>query len=413
METNQTKNETNIEDEISDFYCEKCYDTINYFIDECQYLSPKANQYRDLYLKYKQSHNKLKKEHDMLQFEFEELKALVETHDEDKSLTCVSSNKLKIFNLIEYDEHESNKDVHKNISSYLTIDLDYLTKALYSRDNINMQSFIDKLGIYLNQQIQKSILNSSSNNELDLIKQENKSLICKIHDYEQKKLDTDLDKVTVELSDSQKANHDLNEELIKLREENTQLKSKLNEYEAKNEYFQTIETMNHDLELKLKNANEKINYLTDQIKQMECQVSDYQVQGKAESDNLKQIESSQKLIIDNLESQIEQLKTNLSILSTPKISCTIESQTEFKICDSNILEESISISERLSQVNQQLSDKVEQMSDKYESEINKLKQVESCQNEIIAKLKAELEILNSKLIQSDNTLDDRKKIINV
>ena len=85
LEKEQIK--TNIVDlEDNDFYCEKCYDMVNYFITECETLSPKATKFKNSYLKSKNEKIKIKNKYETLQFVYDEVKAQNEDIEERYNL---------------------------------------------------------------------------------------------------------------------------------------------------------------------------------------------------------------------------------------------------------------------------------------------------------------------------------------
>jgi hypothetical protein len=89
------------------FYCEKCYDMVNYFIDECWSKSEQAIKYKDLLKQYKKQYVEYKQKFDDLDFEFEEVKAAKEEIEEKiKRLACSQH--------ADNSDHDNNCDLSDN-----------------------------------------------------------------------------------------------------------------------------------------------------------------------------------------------------------------------------------------------------------------------------------------------------------
>lgn len=66
----------------NNFYCDKCYAMVNYLIEECHTISIKSVKLGHLYTKSKQERLEYKTKLKMLQFEYDEIKAIKEELEE-------------------------------------------------------------------------------------------------------------------------------------------------------------------------------------------------------------------------------------------------------------------------------------------------------------------------------------------
>ena len=74
----------------SDFYCEKCYDMLNYFIDECQTLAPRVTKLQSNYSICKKNKDYYKNTLEAIEFNFEEMKAQKEDYEEKYNILMKS-----------------------------------------------------------------------------------------------------------------------------------------------------------------------------------------------------------------------------------------------------------------------------------------------------------------------------------
>lgn len=161
------------QDDLNEFYCDKCYDTLNYFIRECQTLSPKLEKLRKFYSLSKTSKSSLKHKYELLEFNYEELKAQKEDFEERYNLLIKSlakqqqlSSKLQgkpVTYRLESLESASttftsplieetstslslvSKKSPINNSKYnvkLTLDMEYLTRELSNESKINLENLL-------------------------------------------------------------------------------------------------------------------------------------------------------------------------------------------------------------------------------------------------------------------------------
>lgn len=168
----------------NDFYCEKCYDMINYFIDECQTLAPKVTRLKSNYSQCKKNKKQYQKTLDALEFDYEEMKAQKEDFEEKYSflLKTISKNsektgsigagaseaavepvfvnelkrrlsekleileKSKINEPLEAEEGQLEKYENVEVINTITLDLNYLTKQFFSETKINSQKILEYFG---------------------------------------------------------------------------------------------------------------------------------------------------------------------------------------------------------------------------------------------------------------------------
>ncbi len=177
----------------NDFYCEKCYEMVNYFIDECQTMAPKVSTLKKNYSLAKKDKEHYQNSLDTLQFDYEEMKAQKEDFEERYSILIKSLSKAKITpknlaqpeateciekqeertqtttepvfvnelkrKLTEKLENLESKSVDtEEISGQLekyqsvevvntiTLDLNYLTKQFFSETKINSQKILEYFG---------------------------------------------------------------------------------------------------------------------------------------------------------------------------------------------------------------------------------------------------------------------------
>ena len=70
----------------NDFYCAKCYDMVNYFIDECETLTPKIQKFERGYIKWKKYGQEIRDKYETLEFDYQEVKSQKEDFEERYNL---------------------------------------------------------------------------------------------------------------------------------------------------------------------------------------------------------------------------------------------------------------------------------------------------------------------------------------
>jgi hypothetical protein len=116
------------EEQIESLYCDKCFESVNFFLDDAQSNSSAAQKYRKLYKEYKANLVDYKKKFQSLEFEFDEIKSLKEQYEEEfKS----NSNKSKSHEVVPFNSTVINRDsieivTESETSIKLNLDLSYL-----------------------------------------------------------------------------------------------------------------------------------------------------------------------------------------------------------------------------------------------------------------------------------------------
>lgn len=171
----------------NDFYCEKCYEMINYFIGECQTMSPKVTKLKALNSVRKRDNEQYKAALELLQFDYDEMKALKEDYEERySSLIKFQTNKQPVREstpIVESDEsvgtqiepvferdlkrrlsekleklesnfvvknEESGQEIEKfesvEVVNTITLDLNYLTRQFFSETKCSNQKLLEYFG---------------------------------------------------------------------------------------------------------------------------------------------------------------------------------------------------------------------------------------------------------------------------
>jgi hypothetical protein len=92
--TETPNGQRSVGDDVSDddeigtkfLYCPKCYDMVNYFIDECLEQSSKVCKFKKLLNKYKKSQEEYSQKYEELLFDYDEIKAVKEELEEKASV---------------------------------------------------------------------------------------------------------------------------------------------------------------------------------------------------------------------------------------------------------------------------------------------------------------------------------------
>lgn len=94
----KSKPQTGVSDEPvkNDLYCEKCYDALNYFIDECQTMAPKLSKLKSTVSACKKDNDHYKSTLENLEFDFQEIKAQKEDYEERYNILIKSLQKTNI-----------------------------------------------------------------------------------------------------------------------------------------------------------------------------------------------------------------------------------------------------------------------------------------------------------------------------
>jgi RNAse (barnase) inhibitor barstar len=258
MESKTTDLSPNNNDMLNDeenlFSCEKCYEMVNYFINECLKLSPQLTKLeKEKYNKLK-SLQKCKGKLEMLQFNYEEVKAEKEDFEERYNLLYKTlmkkpdphnfkiavralelANKSQTSTVIiinDLDDDLSNFNIQSNINSYFFLDLDCLTKQITTETTINFEltfkHFAQKANEYrqINSNIltffKKQITNKSAFSRKSVTNDLNQSTElferCISLDKENKLLNDENEQLKTK-------NKSLTDEMDLLKIENTLLKS--------------------------------------------------------------------------------------------------------------------------------------------------------------------------------------------
>ena len=194
-DNNLKEQETNSLDDLinNDFYCEKCYDMLNYFISECLTLSPRATKFEKFYSKYKRDCKHYKSRYETLEFDYEEVKAQKEDLEERYNLllrTLTKNSQLQepddqskttLFSFQELSDkireklsdqiveenittsmnqteqiHEYNQLVVYDLTTSIKLDMHFLTEQIIGKSTINCQLILDYFGKTINQVMKES-----------------------------------------------------------------------------------------------------------------------------------------------------------------------------------------------------------------------------------------------------------------
>ena len=223
----------------NDFYCEKCYDMINYFIDECQTLAPKVSRLKSNYSQCKKNKEHYRKSFEALEFDYEEMKAQKEDFEEKNAFLMkkISKNvknsedptvtgpvepvfvnelkrrlseklemleKSQVDDSLECEEGQLVKHENVEILNTITLDLNYLTKQFFSETKINSQKILEYFG--------RKILEAKNSDH-------KRHLEIKYEPQSKKKCTENDIQLRIEIND-------LRVQLTELKKENETLKSK-------------------------------------------------------------------------------------------------------------------------------------------------------------------------------------------
>ena len=142
MESKSNLNSVNLSelvlvDEENKFYCEKCYDMVNYFINECLTISPQLSDLKKSFAQLEKYAYSLENKYDTLEFNYEEEKAQREDLEErlkaenkKMSLVCINS----------IDADLRDFYIQSNINNHFFLDLECLTKQTTTEITINFET---------------------------------------------------------------------------------------------------------------------------------------------------------------------------------------------------------------------------------------------------------------------------------
>ena len=178
-----TKSETNLPSielipfEENKFYCEKCYDTVNYLIDECLTISPQLTELKKMCHMYKNSSSSFRSKYTTLEFNYQEEKTMREDLEERynlllKTITRKGQNvtpvpvqqanvsdqhaivaKSSVIHITNLDEDLKNFQIQTNVNTHFFLDIDCLTKQISTETTLNLerifQHFAQKSNEYM------------------------------------------------------------------------------------------------------------------------------------------------------------------------------------------------------------------------------------------------------------------------
>jgi len=171
------------------FYCEKCYDMINFFIGEIEKLSPKATKFKNSYLKSKNERIKIKYKYETLQFDYDEVKTQKEDIEERYNLflkALAAKNSLTSNQLVVATAPSSNKSeqtIKKSTSTStststtkISFNMSLLNEKVFGQSLINRDYVYDYFGKILKNAIKESNRRCLPSNEIEVLKTEIESL---------------------------------------------------------------------------------------------------------------------------------------------------------------------------------------------------------------------------------------------
>jgi chromosome segregation ATPase len=160
----------------NNFYCEKCYDMVNYFISECETLSPKATKFKNSYLKSKNEKIKIKNKYETLQFVYDEVKAQKEDIEERYNLflkALATKNQLAVSNK---PEHNTSTASTSTSTTKISFNMSLLNEKVFGQSLINRDYVYDYFGKIIQGVINESNRRCLPTNEIDSLKKEIESL---------------------------------------------------------------------------------------------------------------------------------------------------------------------------------------------------------------------------------------------
>ncbi|RNA26196.1 hypothetical protein BpHYR1_052899, partial [Brachionus plicatilis] len=320
---------------IDTFYCEKCYDMIIYFIDECDFLSWKSTKFERSSKKFEKSYIDYRLRLDDLQFIYDELKADKEALDEEfqllqqRALTTEMSHVTKtttvndtkktskiILSLDDMKLDDAENMDSKNPKS-ISLDLDSFDKYFLNSHITLNRSHLQLMFDYL----AKMIINRQKNSKIVLVNQTDTKSIRYDSDFDMRKdelldadehLRTELKKsrdlnqnLELKIKNLTESNRILTETNFNLVEETTKLGCSLND-KIEAELKQVKEELRHEKEQSVKIVSENENF-KNEIQQI---YETLEIQNHL----IKNSENTGKLLADK-DNDIIQLRTKLDQIS--------------------------------------------------------------------------------------------------
>ena len=131
-----SSNELVLIDEENKFYCEKCYDMVNYFIGECLTYSPQLTELKSRFSRLKKCKSYLKSKYETLEFNYEEEKAQREDLEER---LLAQRNKSCLVRIHDIDMDLRDFHIQTNINKHFFLDLECLTKQITTETTLNLE----------------------------------------------------------------------------------------------------------------------------------------------------------------------------------------------------------------------------------------------------------------------------------
>ena len=146
--------------EDNKFYCEKCYDMINYFISECLTMSPQLTELKKRCHLFNKLKSSFRSKYDTLEFNYQEVKTQKEDLEErynfliktlqkkQPSIDLPNEPQMKnapvsvrsnIIYITDIDADLCNFHIQSNINTHFFLDIDCLTKQLATQTAQNME----------------------------------------------------------------------------------------------------------------------------------------------------------------------------------------------------------------------------------------------------------------------------------
>ena len=429
--SNNLNTENELTDDLvdNDFYCAKCYDTVNYFLSECEALTPRVKKFEKCYFKCKKFSQEIKNKYETLEFDYQEVKSQKEDLEERYNLLLnkltfkSSANDAAVLPILtnksttepsakpakrpredtyECDESfEGNKLIQcSNSLTTKTIHLDMklLTKQLFSSKSVDSQFFIDYLGKTLQKVATESSRRFLENNKRSST-QEMDEKLKRQFEVNEVTLRNEINELKTKLDQSNSECRAVNENLLVQEEKSASALQLIHSLEMK------LVEKNEQLELVILEKNKEINA---EKQRAEALTRDYESQ----LNELNSFISTSESIVENLmkeknksEGKYFELSKQLEELKESDLKYHEEKTTDVKQLNEKIAEiehlkleiqAALEKSSHLEQETKTMSTYSCQVNEQNESLAS---QVSSCQSQI-AQLEQQVKDLTQTLEQS-------------
>ena len=243
--------------EENKFYCEKCYDMVNYFIAECLTISPQLTELKTRFSKLQKCTFSLKSKYETLEFNYEEEKAQKE---ELQERLIAQRNKSCMVRIHDIDLDLRDFYIQTNVNKHFFLDLECLTKQITTETTLNLEIIYKHFAQKANE------YRKASTNKLILFKQKlsRDGTVSKFMSKESNELSKKSTEKEDEIKDEQLKV--LNEENEQLKIKNKSLNDSLDAFKLENEMLKTSSKKVQD---SFQNLNVKYEQTENQVTELE------------------------------------------------------------------------------------------------------------------------------------------------